>query len=74
MLKALDYGYIRTKIWLSNLKDDFTSDERGVSGIVATVILVLLAVLLAAIFWEKVRDFVKETLWNQVTSNAVFDK
>lgn len=69
MLKALDHGYIRAKIWLSNLKDDFTSDERGVSGIVATVILVLLAVLLAAIFWKNVQDLVT-SLWTKVTNKA----
>lgn len=74
MLKALDYGYIRTKIWLTNLKNDFTSDERGVSGIVATVILVLLAVLLAAIFWGNVKDLVSDLWENQVKTNAVFEK
>ena len=72
MFKALDRGYIRTKIWLSNLREDFTSDERGVSGIVATVILVLLAVLLAGLFWKNIKTFVTETLWKQVTDNATF--
>lgn len=74
MLNALDYGYVRTKIWLSNLKEDFLSDERGVSGIVATVILVLLAVLLAGIFWDNIKALVVDNLWNKVTTNATFEK
>lgn len=72
MFKALDRGYIRTKIWLSNLREDFTSDERGVSGIVATVVLVLLALLLAGLFWGKIKTFVDKTLWDQVEKNATF--
>lgn len=74
MLERLDYGYIRIKNWLSDFIEEFTSDERGVSGIVATVILVLLAVLLAGIFWDKIKTFVTDTLWKQVTDNATFGK
>lgn len=59
MIDALDYGILRTKIWFSNLKNEFKSDERGVSGIVATVVLVLLAVALAVIFWGNIQDVVK---------------
>lgn len=74
MLERLDYGYIRIKNWLSDFAEEFMSDERGVSGIVATVILVLLAVLLAGIFWDQIKTFVQENLWKQVTDNATFGK
>lgn len=67
MLNYLDRGYIRGKIWFANLKEDLKSDERGVSGIVATVILVLLAVLLAAMFWGKIKSYFTD-LWTQVES------
>ena len=72
MLNYLDRGYIRGKIWFANLKENLISDERGVSGIVATVILVLLAVLLAAIFWNKLQSYFT-TLWSQVTGEK-FEK
>ena len=74
MLERLDYGYIRIKNWLSVFVEEFMSDERGVSGIVATVILVLLAVLLAGIFWDKISTWVRDDLWKQVTENAKFSK
>lgn len=73
MLERLDYGYIRIKTWLSDFIEEITSDERGVSGIVATVILVLLAVLLAGIFWKRIQEFV-QGLWTNVTTNGSFNK
>ena len=60
MFDVLDRGYIRTKIWISNVKEDFKSDERGVSGIVATILLVLIAILLAAIFWKQIQKVVTD--------------
>ena len=73
MLERLDYGYIRIKNWLSDFAEEFMSDERGVSGIVATVILVLLAVLLAGIFWDNIQTFVGG-LWTDITTNGQFKK
>lgn len=70
-MNIFDRGYIRAKIWASNLKDDFKKDERGVSGIVAAVILVLLAVLLAVFFWDKISDFVSN-MWSTIDTKAKF--
>ena len=72
MFDILDSGYIRSKIWFSNIKEEFKSDERGVSGIVATVILVLCAVLLAVFFWDKISGLVQK-LWNQTDTAATFN-
>lgn len=69
MFDVLDRGYIRTKIWFSNVKEDFKSDERGVSGIVATILLVLIAILLAAIFWKQIQTVVTN-LFGKVTGAA----
>ncbi len=71
-MNIFDRGFIRAKIWASNLKNDFKKDERGVSGVVAAVILVLLAVLLAAIFWKNLKEYFT-TLWGQVTGES-FEK
>lgn len=70
-MNIFDRGYIRAKIWVSNLKDDFKKDERGVSGIVAAVILVLLAVLLAVFFWNNISTFVSD-MWDKIDTKADF--
>lgn len=55
---------LRVRRFIQEMKE-----ESGVSGIVAAVILVLLAVLLASLFWENLqRLFVN--LWGDVTGNA----
>ena len=48
-------------------------EESGVSGIVAAVILVLLAVLLASIFWDNLKQLF-QNLWGNVTKNAKYTK
>jgi len=48
-------------------------EESGVSGIVAAVILVLLAVLLASMFWDSLKVFFG-SLWGDVTNNAKYTK
>ena len=48
-------------------------EESGVSGIVAAVILVLLAVLLASVFWDNLGKLFTK-LWGSVTNNANYNK
>lgn len=55
----------RGKKFCKDLKDD----ELGISGIVVAVLLVLMAAILAAIFWEKIKTFV-ETQWTKIDSEA----
>lgn len=68
-MNVLDKCYIRTKNWIWKEKNSFLSDERGVSGIVASIILVVVAVALAIIFWNKIKD-VSKTLWDKVDKNV----
>ena len=49
--------------------EDLKDDERGVAGIVAAVILVLIAVLLAALFWGKIQEFFNST-WERITQGT----
>lgn len=67
MLDKLGSAYLRSKIWLKCKVEDFKEEEKGVSGIVATVILVLVAVLLAITFKSQVGEFVKG-LWESITN------
>lgn len=59
---------LRVRRFIQEMKE-----ESGVSGIVAAVILVLLAVLLASMFWDSLQKFV-QGLWTSVTQNATYNK
>jgi flagellin-like protein len=61
--------YIGAKIRFSNFVDNLKKDETGVSSIVATVLLILIVVLLAAVFWEKISGWF-ETMWTKITGQA----
>ena len=55
---------LRVRRFIQEMKE-----ESGVSGIVAAVILVLLAVLLASIFWENLGKLFTK-LWGNVIKNS----
>jgi len=68
-MNVLDKCYIGIGNWIRREKETFFSNERGVSGIVASIILVVVAVALAIIFWDKIK-LVSNTLWEKVNSNV----
>lgn len=43
----------------------FFSDERGLSGVVVAVLLILIAVLLIAVFWKALSQWLKD-IWGKV--------
>lgn len=59
---------LRVRRFIQEMKE-----ESGVSGIVAAVILVLLAVLLASMFWDSLKLLV-HNLWTSVTNNVSYNK
>lgn len=59
---------LRVRRFIQEMKE-----ESGVSGIVAAVILVLLAVLLASMFWDNLKVLF-QNLWGNVTKNAKYTK
>ncbi len=60
---------LRVRRFIQEMKE-----ESGVSGIVAAVILVLLAVLLASMFWDKLK-LLFQNLWDDgVLKNAKYTK
>lgn len=59
---------LRVRRFIQEMKE-----ESGVSGIVAAVILVLLAVLLASMFWDKLK-MLFQNLWGSVLTNAKYTK
>lgn len=44
-------------------------DERGISDVVAGVILVLIVVLLVGVFWDKLKDWF-DMIWDQITEGT----
>ena len=69
MLKTLDRFYISAKIRMANFADQFKKDETGVSSIVATVLLILIVVLLAALFWDKISQWFNDT-WEKILGQS----
>lgn len=69
MLKTLDRFYIGAKIRMANFVDQFKKDETGVSSIVATVLLILIVVLLAALFWDKISQWFNDT-WEKILGQS----
>ena len=58
MLDTLNKAYIMTSIWIKCKIEEFKENEMGVSGVVAAVVLVLIAMLLVGMFWEKIKSIV----------------
>ena len=69
MQKTLDRFYIGAKIRMANFADQFKKDETGVSSIVATVLLILIVVLLAALFWDKISQWFNDT-WEKILGQS----
>ena len=69
MLKTLDRFYIGAKIRMANFADQFKKAETGVSSIVATVLLILIVVLLAALFWDKISQWFNDT-WEKILGQS----
>lgn len=52
-----------------NFCDDMKNDERGVSPMVATVLLMLVAVLAVVLLWDKMSVWLG-TIWEQIAGEA----
>ena len=51
-----------------NFREEFENDERGVGAMVATVIIMLIVVLLAAVFWDSIQE------WFDGMMEKIFEK
>ena len=57
MFEKLDYLYLNAQNRIRNFFNELKNDESGVSSIVATVLLILIVVMLAALFWDKIQEW-----------------
>lgn len=69
MRKKMTEWWIKGQIFMMEQKERFLQDERGVSPIVATVLILLITVLLAVLFWNQLKTWF-ETLWASITGKA----
>ena len=69
MLKKLNAlsvaAYLRGKSFFEDLK----KDERGLSGVVVAVLLILVAVLAIVLLWDNLKGWLDNT-WSSITDNA----
>lgn len=57
MMNWVNRTYLGAKIKCSCLINEMREEEAGVSSIVATVLLILIVVLLATVFWDAIIDW-----------------
>lgn len=65
-------AYVRTMLFMQGVKQDFRNlkeDERGLSGIVVAVLLILIAVLAAVMLWGSLSGWLGD-MWDRVTGAA----
>ena len=56
---------------ITEFAKDFKKDERGLSGVVVTILLILVAVLAVVMIWGFLGDWLGE-LWDEITGAAEF--
>ena len=66
MRHLINCKLIAAQLKVKRFAQEFKEDNRGVSGIVVAVVLVLIAVLFAALFWNKLQEW-----FNQIWGNVV---
>ncbi len=71
MLGTLDRLYIGAQIRKRNLIENFKEDESGVSNFVATVLLILIAVLVGGLVWTFLGDYFENTLFKTIKGTAL---
>lgn len=69
MNKFVIATYLSVTGYAKQLKEDLTSDERGLSGVVVAVLLILVAVLAVVLLWDLLSQWLNE-LWGTITGKA----
>ncbi|MDR2360813.1 MAG: hypothetical protein LBD85_06000 [Oscillospiraceae bacterium] len=62
-------AYLAFTSFVSGLKDDLKNDERGLSGVVVAVMLILVAILAVVLIWQFLGEAI-EGWWEQITESS----
>lgn len=69
MIRQINSKIVLAQIKAKHVLHELKNDSRGVSGIVAAVVLVLIAVLFAALFWDKLQEWFTN-VWSTMTNKT----
>ena len=69
MLQKLSAFPLMAYLAFTGFIQGFKKDERGLSGVVVTVLLILVAVLAVVLIWGFLGGWLKD-LWDQITNKA----
>lgn len=64
-------AYLSVTGRVRSFTEELKSDERGLSGVVVAVLLILVAVLAVVMLWGMLKEWLTE-LWNKVKGAAEF--
>lgn len=62
-------AYVSVTGYMQNLKEELKNDERGLSGIVVAVMLILVAVLAVMLLWGKLSEWLDE-FWKKILDKS----
>jgi len=65
MMKKANEMSVAAYMMLTNFVNDLKNDERGLSGVVVAVLLILIAVLAVAFIWGGLGTYLRDT-WNRI--------
>lgn len=69
MFNKLREFQIQSYCRATNFVEDFKKDERGLDGIVVTVILIMLALFIVAFLWDGLSELI-EDWWSNISGSA----
>lgn len=70
MWNKLNRFAVGAYLGMTSFMRELKEDERGLSGIVVAVLLILVAVLAVVMVWNLLGDWLENDLWNQITNKA----
>ena len=69
MLNRINSVSLNVFQWIAGFINALKSDERGLSGVVVAILLILVAVLAIVLIWGFLSGWLQE-LWEQITGRA----
>ena len=69
MLRKISAFPLAMRLVLTGFLGDFRKDERGLSGVVVAILLILIAVLAIVLIWGFLSGWLAE-LWDNITGQA----
>lgn len=72
MLKKMDALLLRARLATVGFVKELKKDERGLSGVVVAVLLILVAVLAVVMIWGFLSGWLSE-MWDTITQKSKFE-